>query len=273
VDELAIACADLDGAIAWFERLGLRVEMIAPADDPSVAVLADARVRVRIERAGAIERAVSPPALVVTRADGAWIRGRAGMMYRDLVPGRFGGRFVASHIRIAEGGTVPDYVHYHAIRFQMIYCVRGWVRVVYAGQGEPFVLAPGDCVVQPPQIRHRVLECSPGLEVVELSSPAAHATYADHDHVLPDAHRGEPIARTLAAIAPATSGLANARVLAGAAELAHDGELRFGFVLRGTATLVADATYELATDDAFALPRGTPARIAGDFALLDVCVV
>jgi quercetin dioxygenase-like cupin family protein len=40
----------------------------------------------------------------------------------------------------------------------MIYCHRGWVRVVYEDQGEPFVMHPGDCVLQPPGIRHRVLE-------------------------------------------------------------------------------------------------------------------
>jgi quercetin dioxygenase-like cupin family protein len=272
VDELVVSCADLDGAIDWFERLGMRIEMTAPADDPEVAVLGNGRARVRIERTGVAPRRVSAPALVVSRADGAWCRGRAGMLYRDLIPGRHGGRFVASHIRIVDAGPVPDYVHFHDVRFQMIYCVRGWVRVVYEGQGEPFVLEPGDCVVQPAQIRHRVLECSPGLEVVELTTPAAHATYADHGHALPDAHRGTPIARTLAAIEPATGGVSRACVLDRAADLAHDADLRFGFVLRGSATLVSDATYELATADAFALPGGVAARIAGDFALLDVRV-
>ena len=63
------------------------------------------------------------------------------MTYRDLLPERLGGRFIASHITIADGGPVPDYVHHHDIRFQVIHCVRGWVRVVYEDQGPPFVLA------------------------------------------------------------------------------------------------------------------------------------
>ena len=42
-------------------------------------------------------------------------------------PDRLGGRFIASHIRIEQGGPVPDYVHFHKIRFQMIYMTRGWV--------------------------------------------------------------------------------------------------------------------------------------------------
>ena len=91
-------------------------------------------------------------------------------------PGRLGGRFIASHITIPAGGPVPDYVHYHDVRYQSIHCVRGWVRVVYEDQGPPFVLEAGDCVLQPPGIRHRVLESSPGLEVVEVGSPAAHPT-------------------------------------------------------------------------------------------------
>ena len=44
---------------------------------------------------------------------------------------------------------------------------------------------PGDCVLQPPQIRHRVLESSAGLEVLEISCPAEHETWADADLDLP----------------------------------------------------------------------------------------
>jgi hypothetical protein len=35
-------------------------------------------------------------------------------------------------------------------------------------------------VLQPPEIRHRVLESSPGLEVIEIGCPAVHETIADH---------------------------------------------------------------------------------------------
>jgi quercetin dioxygenase-like cupin family protein len=119
--------------------------------------------------------------------DARWEVGRAEMLYRDLVPDRDGGRLIASHIRIPAGGPVPDYVHFHTVSFQLIYCWRGWVRVVYEDQGPPFVLAAGDCVLQPPGIRHQVLECSPGLEVVEVTSPALHQTSADPHLALPTA--------------------------------------------------------------------------------------
>jgi quercetin dioxygenase-like cupin family protein len=113
------------------------------------------------------------------------------MLYRDLLPDRVGGAFIVSHIRIPHGGPVPDYVHHHRVRFQLIYCRRGWVRVVYEDQGDPFVLQAGDCVLQPPGIRHRVLESSEGMEVIEISSPAEHPTFVEHDLSLPNA-LGDP---------------------------------------------------------------------------------
>ena len=47
------------------------------------------------------------------------IVGRAGMLYRDLIPDRLGGAIVASHIRIPEGGPVGDSVHFHQGRASM----------------------------------------------------------------------------------------------------------------------------------------------------------
>jgi mannose-6-phosphate isomerase-like protein (cupin superfamily) len=283
-------CADLDRAIALFSGLGLRLDTIFPADDPSVAALSGRGARVRLVRAGAPDIAdpdglpALQPAFAVVRAeDSAWRTGRAGMQYRDLMPDRQGGRYIASHIRIPDGGPVPDYVHFHAIQFQIIYCHRGWVRVVYEGQGEPFVMQAGDCVLQPPRIRHRVLEASPGLEVIELGMPAVHATHVDHDLALPTAIidrdrdfdgqrfvRFEASSARFAAasipgfdacelgIAAATRGLASVAVLRardpGRAALRHDAELWFHVVLRGELTL--DNEHRLGAADAFVIPAG-----------------
>jgi quercetin dioxygenase-like cupin family protein len=228
------------------------------------------------------------------------------MTYRDLIPSRLGGRFVASHITIPEGGPVADWTHFHKVRFQMIFCASGWVRVVYEDQGPPFVMAAGDCVLQPPRIRHRVLESSPGLEVVEIGCPALHETRADHDmplptgRVLPDRDfGGQVFLRHVAAEAPwtpegdtgferrdagmsrATRGLADAVVLrpSGADRLAvppRDGELLFGFVLEGAATLgrLGD-THLLGRADAFVIPPGEAWSLeeaSSDLALLRVSV-
>jgi mannose-6-phosphate isomerase-like protein (cupin superfamily) len=162
---------------------------------------------------------------------------------------------------------VPDYVHFHRVRFQMIYCYRGWVRVVYEDQGPPFVMRAGDCVLQPPEIRHRVLECSAGLEVIEISSPAEHETWADPELQLPTAElrperefKGQRFLRHEAAaarwipgrcaglevrdlgLAAASNQLAAGRIVraAGAPRpqvLSHDAELSFLFVLGGAIDL------------------------------------
>lgn len=99
-------------------------------DDPATAAGGQTRFTapngVRIELVAADPAMTLPPtrqALVLTRAatDTQWGVGRAGMRYRDLLPERHGGAFIASHIRILEGGPVPDYVHFHKIRFQTIF--------------------------------------------------------------------------------------------------------------------------------------------------------
>ena len=200
--------------------------------------------------------------------DTSWEIGRAGMKYRDLIPNRQGGRFIASHIRIPEGGPVPDYVHYHKIRFQMIFCYRGWVRVVYEEQGPPFVMHSGDCVLQPPEIRHRVLESSAGLEVIEISCPAEHETWADHEIDLPT-KKAQPkrdfsgqhfvLHKVSQAewrpwrmtgfefrdtgIGAATKGIAGIRIIRSMNDdkplvYSHSGEFYFFFILKGEVTLI-----------------------------------
>ncbi len=227
---------------------------------------------------------------VVDTSHGAFGVGRAGMEYRDLLPDRWGGRFIASNIRIADGGPVDDWVHFHRIRFQMIYVAAGWVEVVYEGQGAPFRMEAGDCVLQPPEIRHRVLRSSPGLDVIEIGCPAEHDTVADHDLDLPTAtvdpertFSGQRFVRHVAAdaavtpwvvpgltardtgIGAATDGLAGAVVLAATNGVAprpdvvtHHGEFALLVGLDGRATVgVGDREVDLAARASVALPAGT----------------
>jgi quercetin dioxygenase-like cupin family protein len=247
------------------------------------------------------EQAVPVPAesreFLLRRADSAsaWVTGRAGMQYRDLIPGRVDGHVIASHIRIDEGGPVSDYVHFHEVGVQLIYCRRGWVRVVYEDQGPPFILQPGDCVLQPPTIRHRVLESSARLEVIEVASPAQHETWRDHDLTLPTSNvdserlfRGQRFIRHIASeavwqsyaqgalqfadtgIADATNGMASARVLRMQGSPGNPASLpivaapvHFLFVLSGLLTLgpVAGETIELLSDDACVLPARWRGRL------------
>ncbi|HWM21365.1 MAG TPA: cupin domain-containing protein [Ilumatobacteraceae bacterium] len=343
--QIVLPCADLDPTVDFFvDRLGFRLDAIFPADDPSVAVLSGHGATVRLDTsvdgaAGRLRllcdepaRVESPPVvapngtvidfvpaeppvavppvdqeLVVNRLhdEARWVVGRAGMRYRDLIPGRLGGSFIASHIHIPHAGPVPDYVHFHHVRFQMIFCVKGWVRLVYEDQGEPFVLEAGDCVLQPPRIRHRVLECSADLEVVEIGSPAEHETIVEHTIELPTEqlhhdreftgqrftrhraslaawqpwHRNGFVHRDLG-IGEATVGLAGARVVRPTGEpsperLAHGTEFQFLFVLRGTVTLdVGDENpVHLGHGDAVSIPgavRWALRDCSPDLELLDV---
>ncbi len=340
--QVVMPCIDIAETLAFFtDRLGFRVRMISPADDPAMVVIDGLGVQLRLQRvrpdtmftpptlhilcsapstvaAGATQMVApngstiillpsDPPldippiqqSFVVSRASGtpSFNLGRAGMGYRDLIPGRQGGRFIASHIRIEDGGPVPDYVHFHKVRFQMIFCHRGWVKLVYEDQGEPFILHAGDCVLQPPEIRHRVLECSPGLEVIEVGCPAVHDTYADPATSLPTGRLdplrdfgGQRFVRHVAAeaawhaaridgfeyrdlgISDATDGLAGVCVMrpvhngsAPTTETApgtHSGEFLFLLVREGTASLHADGEQrvDLAEGDAVVIPAGAVHR-------------
>ena len=174
---LQLKCQDIQETTEFLTGVaGFRLDEIFPADSPR---------RARLSKGERVLELVVAKTGAATNGD--WQTGRAGMQYRDLVPDRLDGHVIASHIRIPDGGPVPDYVHYHDILFQSIYCYKGWVRVVYEDQGPPFVMQAGDCVLQPPGIRHRVLECSDGFEVIEFGCPAEHVTHVEHDIDLPTA--------------------------------------------------------------------------------------
>jgi len=236
----------------------------------------------------------------------AWYVGRAGMQYRDLIPGRLGGRFIASHIRIPDGGETPDYVHYHKALFQMIYCKEGWARVVYEDQGPPFALEAGDCVLQPPEIRHRVLESSAGLEVIEVACPAEYETCADPEMRLPTRevlpqrlfggrrfalHRAREASWTpwrldgFAArdtgVAAATNGLAAARVVKSNTAITapaggRAGELLFLFILQGALWMDGhgQGNHQLLAGDSCVIPAGMDYTLQAGAGLemLEVCL-
>ena len=301
MSEREIVCGNLAQAIDDFRREGFRLDLIYPADDPHSAILGKGADSVRLTTrpdAAAPSEALAPfaPQFVLSRAGASGGEGRAGMLYRDLIPGRLGGRYIASLISMPDGGPVADWVHFHRVAFQMIYVRRGWVRVVYEDQGEPFVMREGDLVLQPPRIRHRVLESSPELEVIEIGAPALHGTYADHEMELPNGSNpgrmfaGQHFLRHIAAettrtaycggeaqetaTIDATGRLAEVRTLRGDVSVAaHHGELDFGFVLDGSAKLDFGEGFDLGPGDAFVIPPSGDWRIthsSGDFSLLQV---
>ena len=96
--------------------------------------------------------------------------------YRDLgIDKASKGDFVAHVIRAREGDNATGVWHQHDCSFQMIYVLKGWARFEYDGHGV-HLIRPGDCVLQPPNIRHREIEHSEDFEVLEIVSPADFAT-------------------------------------------------------------------------------------------------
>lgn len=61
--------------------------------------------------------------------------------------------------------------HYHETDFQMIYVLKGWITSSFKGQGTHTMRA-GDAWLQPPRIKHKVLDYSDDCEVLEIVLPA-----------------------------------------------------------------------------------------------------
>jgi uncharacterized cupin superfamily protein len=221
--QIKITCRDLAAEAAFLHELGFRTDQVFPADNPRFMLLTGWGLVLQLERGLPVndltlllpaeapqtdDYCVSPSGVSIGRisqpdkpsqampeltfsllkleSDASWVTGRAGMRYRDLLPGRLNGLMIASNIEITNAGPVADQVHYHEVGFQLIVCVAGWVDVVYEDQGAPIRLQAGDCVTQPPGIRHQVLNSSAGLQVVEIGLPAEHLTLMDHDMTLPN---------------------------------------------------------------------------------------
>src|SRR5215216_637983 len=113
-----ISCDDLDAGIERYTReCGFRLLMIKPADCPCEARLSNGKQTIVLRSSmSLVSGSASVPKPEIRKATPVyWTAGRAGMMYRDLIPDRLGGRVIASHIRIVEGGDVPDSVHYHRV--------------------------------------------------------------------------------------------------------------------------------------------------------------
>lgn len=343
--EILLATRDLRKDLPFFTKtLGLRMDMIYPADNPSVAVFSGHGLRVRLDQgfkaapghlrllsdspdqiADGIRQLTSPggtevtidelnPPLILPATEHAfvvrrladqapWVIGRAGMAYRDLVPTRLGGAIIASHIRVPDG-KVPDMVHFHKVGFQLIFCIRGWVDVLYEDQGDIRRLNAGDCFIQPPTIRHRVMEAGDDIEVIEIGVPAEHVTEIDHEMTLPTPYSrpdrewdGQRFVHNLAqgaawqpfrlpgyicrdtTIGTNTKGVAGVQVVRKGqgtpGPSRHNSDILFGFVMGGEMTLKGEdkEPYRLARGDAFVTPPGMVTEWADpsdDFELLEV---
>jgi quercetin dioxygenase-like cupin family protein len=97
---------------------------------------------------------------------------RSYFEYRDLgIESATQGEVVAHVIRAKQGHKATGQWHVHDCKFQMYYVLKGWARFEYEGEGTKTARA-GDCVLQPAGIRHREIEHSADLELIEIVSPA-----------------------------------------------------------------------------------------------------
>jgi quercetin dioxygenase-like cupin family protein len=94
--------------------------------------------------------------------------------YRDLGMEKATGGAVQAHVIRLVGKCDPKVVsipHYHGVQFQMLYFLKGWMVGEYEGHGRVKMTA-GSAWLQPPGIRHTVIDYSPDCEMVEIILPA-----------------------------------------------------------------------------------------------------
>jgi uncharacterized RmlC-like cupin family protein len=98
--------------------------------------------------------------------------------YRDLgIAGATRGMVRAHVIRMIPPCD-PEEVskrHFHEVDFQMVYVLKGWIKGEYGGAGV-VTMREGSCWLQPPKIKHSVLDYSDDCELLEIIMPADFAT-------------------------------------------------------------------------------------------------
>ena len=113
----------------------------------------------------------------LTRADDGGFVPMTGLRdwlaIRDLGLGdAIGGRYDAWITRSVELGESTGR-HYHDYDLQILFVLRGRVKMYYEGEGE-FVPRAGDFVHHPRGHVHDFMEYSEGIEISEPASPAHH---------------------------------------------------------------------------------------------------
>jgi uncharacterized RmlC-like cupin family protein len=108
------------------------------------------------------------------RSDGL----RTYAQYRDLGINDATGGMVVAHVIRMIGPCDPKVVskeHLHETEFQMIYVLKGSMTSWFEGQGTHTMRA-GDAWLQPPRIKHKVLDYSDDCEVLEIVMPGSFKT-------------------------------------------------------------------------------------------------
>jgi len=94
--------------------------------------------------------------------------------YRDLGMAKATNGMVQAHVIRFVPPCDPREVaklHFHDVDLQMVYVLKGWIKTELEGAGA-HVMRAGSCWLQPPRIRHKVLDYSDDCEVLEIVLPA-----------------------------------------------------------------------------------------------------
>ena len=94
--------------------------------------------------------------------------------YRDLGMSKATGGMVQAHVIRFVPPCRPEEVsklHFHDVEFQMVYVLKGWIKTELDGQGA-ITMQTGSAWIQPPRIKHKVLDYSDDCEVLEIVLPA-----------------------------------------------------------------------------------------------------
>jgi hypothetical protein len=143
----------------------------------------------RAKPAASARSRAKPPARTKRRApqtftfshlnDGSFESGlRRYAQYRDL-------GFAAATDGLAQAHVIrfvppcrPEEVsklHIHDVEFQMVYVLNGWIKSEFEGHGA-VKMEKGSSWIQPPKIKHKVLDYSDDCEVLEIILPAQFET-------------------------------------------------------------------------------------------------
>jgi hypothetical protein len=108
------------------------------------------------------------------RADGL----RAYAQYRDLGFAEATNGLAQAHVIRLIGPCDPAQVsklHFHDVDFQMVYVLKGWVKTYMEGHGES-LMEQGSAWIQPPRIKHLIMDYSDDVELLEVILPAEFKT-------------------------------------------------------------------------------------------------
>jgi mannose-6-phosphate isomerase-like protein (cupin superfamily) len=105
---------------------------------------------------------------------------RSYAAYRDLgIADATGGMVRAHVIRMLPPFNADEVSkqHFHDVEFQMVFVLKGSMTTEFEGEGVHTFTA-GSCWIQPPGIKHTVLDYSDDCEVLEIIMPADFETVA-----------------------------------------------------------------------------------------------